>query len=392
MEHIDIELINKVATKYGHVSPDVLNNAFTRYEKECKPSKNSVVVGGIEIDTVLAAELADQFYRYGYSEELAEIIGGEWGLSYVTAIITRINRVAGKTVQSKSENTLAQKGKKYLRQKFGKVLKDMRPEIESIRGVACAMLFMAQNGATHLFPTEIIEIKTSKLVTVKSPFLFKAYIPSFRDYYLFSSEADVDRINLFKKLVAHNTEHISNPDMMQGITVNANIMVDVSAVWDKECTVTPVSSIESSLKRTYSNSVTSVFRGAVYRYVRLEFGRSKDKAESSKWEKESRGWMTEYAKHEHERAVEIPFLAISDVWLNGSLTNLEKQILREVDSVRMSIANNEDYDDKGLTASYILRRLNSRPFAKPIKSSSFYDAFNSLVKKAEKVLLKRDEY
>lgn len=388
---IDAEILHALRAKYCHIPTEILNNAANRYVQAGVVSNNTVQLGFVDVDIYFVGELADQFYRYGYTEELAEIIGGQWGLLTIGSIVGRIEKIAGKIKQSKSEHKLASTGPAKLRQKFRKSLRKMTDEIPSMRGIACAILYMAQNGAVHLFPTEIIAERKSGLSTEKWPILFKAYCPLQKDFCLFSAEITTDSLERFSKIVEHNNEHQSNPDMLQGVTLNVDIEKNVSPVWNSFDLVRPASSIGQSIKVTYSNSVLSAFRAAVYRYVRLEFGRAKDKVESDAWEKESRGWMTGYLKHEHERAIEIPFLAISKIQEECRLTNLESQILHEIDQLRISVSNNADFNDENFKPGSILHRLNSKENTRKIPKRSFYYAYNSLLEKANSVLLKRDE-
>lgn len=381
---IDEETIQCIGAKYRHIPVEILNNALTRYTEDYKiTSINLVNIGGIQIDMLLAGELADQFYRFGYQDELAEIIGGEWGEVVITSIVARIEKVAGKIRQSKSENKLAKNGKRQLKQKFRSAVKNMWNEVPSMRGVACAILFLSQNGAAHIFPQRIVEEKKNSLSMTNWPILFEAYNPLTKEVDYYSVDVNDSSYSKLSKIAEHNYTHQDNPDMLQGITVNADIFADLGEVWNIDRIVTPINGLGSSIKVTYSNSVMSAFRSAVYRYIRLEFGRTKDKLENEVWETESRGWVSHNDKHEHERSVEIPFLAISDLWLNGGLTKLEKTILRMVDSIRQRISDDMSFDGM-VTGSEILRQLNSGN-KKPIPQASFYMAFNSLVKKAGRV-------
>ena len=90
---IDAEILHALRAKYCHIPTEILNNAANRYVQAGVVSNNTVQLGFVDVDMYFVGELADQFYRYGYTEELAEIIGGRWGLLTIGSIVGRIEKI-----------------------------------------------------------------------------------------------------------------------------------------------------------------------------------------------------------------------------------------------------------------------------------------------------------
>lgn len=296
-------LIDNVALVCGDIPLAVLDCAYARWEYilttewGSKPDRD-IFYRGITVPSRFLTELAENCFRSGLSHQLGEIIGGDWGLSLTEALISTTGK--GKKTQTADEAKMVEHGKgtgftytndgsgqHYYSEsrgidphrKFRHVFRDLRGEVESIRGIASALLWGAQSNWCVGFPTSVVKVHSPKgaISLDKKPTLFSAFFPLEGKTHYFWVELTKKQLEAFQEVCSVNRGE--SPDEWQGMAWRSAYTYRVSEqYWGMRKTRKVVvgnrntfgSSIVNGKLR--DNMVFSAFMNATRGFIQHEYG------------------------------------------------------------------------------------------------------------------------
>jgi hypothetical protein len=399
---IPTELL-EIATVCGDISPEVLGTAYARYQKnKDEPwgkTGGSVNYRGITVPSRFLTELADCCFRWGLSDQLAEILAGPWGFSIISAMAYNSQGKSPKK-QGATEKRMAGHGKGGengvgMRVKSRYIFRDLRGEIDSIMGIVYGILWGAQKDWVTGFPTRVVKTHEAHIEGFSyrldyTPTLFEAFFPLGGETALFCANlTDEQRDGL---QVVCSTNRQENPDLRQPMSWRARPDRELS---EKHWGVGNVRYVRSTKANSFGGSIIqgklrenivhSAICSAVYGYIQHEYGNLSRITSTSPDSWENTDLWENYSPYTASNFVEeCPMEVLQYLENSGRVKRTALKIVRALQ------ARNEDdaARRKNFSLMDVLSAINATrgEGEKEMADSTFYDAWDTLVQTAKKIM------
>jgi hypothetical protein len=229
--------------------------------------QDPAILAGAPTDFSTIAILADQLFRWRQCEELlAAILTCSFGVILATGMVGSI---------AKRKKRAQNEGKfRHVRTRWSNS-RPLYSEIESIRSIACGLLFNAESRLSLAMPVNYLGSLNSRISIGVSHYrweLFDSYNTMTGETVRMAARCDAEDLNMLETVIEHNQNYSDDPSKWQFVmlTTRENEMISQQAGSD----ILTVRRIKKSLQSRISNNVIAAFGAAAFRFYLLEFGHS----------------------------------------------------------------------------------------------------------------------